>query len=136
VTARKLLPRVLVVLALLLAVYEAVAIFSDWVPTITEVVQGLPGVAELLIIGPVIVWLVWHFGWLTPGDKPPFGQVAEPASAEKPISYVQTCDQTMSAIGGGTLGPCARPSGHIGWHSSHVAPNGQPVGTRWEDGPS
>jgi HNH endonuclease len=73
VTARKALPRVLVSLAVLVVLYEAVAIFTDAVPTITEIVQALPGLAELVIIGPVIVWIAWHFGWLWPGDKPPVG---------------------------------------------------------------
>ena len=82
-TARKLLPRVLVVLAVLLAVYEAVAIFTDWVPTITDIVQSLPGVAEVLVIGPVIVWLMWHFGWLHRGDKPPYGHVEDKAETER-----------------------------------------------------
>jgi hypothetical protein len=67
------LPRVMVTIAVLLAVYEALAIFTDLVPTITDIVQWLPGLAELLIIGSVIGWLAWHFGWLTPGDRPPFG---------------------------------------------------------------
>lgn len=52
------------VAAACLAIYEAVAIITNEVPTITEMVEWLPDVFEVVIIGGLILWLVDHFGWV------------------------------------------------------------------------
>lgn len=51
-------------LAALLAVYEALAITLNVGPTITEIVESWPETIEFAVLGALMVWLAWHFGWL------------------------------------------------------------------------
>lgn len=55
--------KVAVVIALLLAIYEAAAILFNVGPTITDIIEGWPELVELLIVGGLMVWLAFHFGW-------------------------------------------------------------------------
>jgi hypothetical protein len=90
VRARKAIPAALAGVVWLLASWEALALTLsaggvESLPTITETIQPLPGWAEVLILAPIwivgLVFVPWHFGWLTKGDKPPFG-LAPPRGVE------------------------------------------------------
>lgn len=60
---------------LALVTYEFVAVLTP-ARTFTELIESAPDWVELFpVIGGVIglAAILWHFGWLTKGDRPPFG---------------------------------------------------------------
>lgn len=51
------------VTAVLLAVYELLAIATNSTPTITEFIEARPAWFELVSVGGLMAWLAYHFGW-------------------------------------------------------------------------
>jgi hypothetical protein len=50
------------IIGLIAAIYEFVAVRSKRLPTITDIVKGLPLVARVAVIAVVVLALVDHFG--------------------------------------------------------------------------
>ena len=50
------------IIGLIAAIYEFVAVRSERLPTITDLVKSLPLVARVAVIGVVVLALVDHFG--------------------------------------------------------------------------
>jgi hypothetical protein len=55
--------------AVVAALYELYAIVTNEVPTITEAIEAGPDWVEVTLIGGLIAWLAWHFGWLTKEEE-------------------------------------------------------------------
>lgn len=49
---------------IILSIYEFIAIVTDWVPTITDIIEAGPQILEFIVIGGLIAWLIDHFGWV------------------------------------------------------------------------
>ena len=50
------------IIGLIAAIYEFVAVRSERLPTITDLVKSLPLVSRVAVIGVVVLALVDHFG--------------------------------------------------------------------------
>ncbi len=50
------------IIGLIAAIYEFVAVRSERLPTITDLVKSLPVVARVTVIGVLVLALVDHFG--------------------------------------------------------------------------
>ena len=50
------------IIGLIAAIYEFVAVRSERLPTITDLVKSLPVVARVAVIGVLVLALVDHFG--------------------------------------------------------------------------
>ncbi len=62
-TKRSLGARLAATAAAGVAVYEMIAVLTDAMPTVTQLIESLPELVELAIIGGLSGWLFWHFKW-------------------------------------------------------------------------